>query len=261
MINRILFSSLFLCFCISNRAQNIGIGTITPVNTLDVKGTMVVGANFGGSVTAPANGMLVQGNVGIGTTAPTYRLDVLGAIGAPTIANFSTATVIGEIKVSNSSEAALLGVDPLGVYTGAAGNSDFRISLGGNTRLIVKAANGNVGIGISNPVTSLHIKGALAISGIFLSIYQPQVTIDPGNDSFIRIRNYAEPYTTISLANGSADGQLLTIIARSGGVRFLDSPANNTQLNSNFIMGIDDALQLIWDSVRSSWIELHRSVN
>ena len=48
---------------------NVGIGTDTPQNKLDVEGGMVVGATYSGTNTAPTNGMLVQGNVGIGKTS------------------------------------------------------------------------------------------------------------------------------------------------------------------------------------------------
>jgi len=63
-------------------AQNVGIGTASfvPLNRLDVKGNMVVGTNYSGVNTAPANGLLIEGNTGIGTTAPTQKLDVTGSI-------------------------------------------------------------------------------------------------------------------------------------------------------------------------------------
>ncbi len=67
-----------------NAAGNVGIGTGSPVNRLDVEGGLAVGASYSGISTAPANGAIVQGNVGIGTDSPVNRLDVEGglAIGA-----------------------------------------------------------------------------------------------------------------------------------------------------------------------------------
>jgi len=58
---------------------NTGIGTTTPRNKLDVEGGLAVGATYSGTNTAPANGLLVEGNVGIGTSAPAYKLDVVGS--------------------------------------------------------------------------------------------------------------------------------------------------------------------------------------
>jgi hypothetical protein len=57
---------------------NVGIGTTTPANKLDVEGGAVIGASYSGTNAAPTNGLLVQGNVGIGTNVPNARLHVVG---------------------------------------------------------------------------------------------------------------------------------------------------------------------------------------
>lgn len=57
---------------------NIGIGTTTPQNKLDIEGGAVIGATYSGTNTAPTNGLLVEGNVGIGTTSPDDTLQVVG---------------------------------------------------------------------------------------------------------------------------------------------------------------------------------------
>ncbi|MES2139475.1 MAG: hypothetical protein V4511_07180 [Bacteroidota bacterium] len=49
---------------------NVGIGTATPINKLDVEGGISVGSTYSGTTAAPANGAIIEGNVGIGTTAP-----------------------------------------------------------------------------------------------------------------------------------------------------------------------------------------------
>ncbi len=68
-------------FAIS-KTGNVGIGTFSPKNKLDVKGSAVIGATYSGTNTAPSNGLLVQGNVGIGTISiPSgYKLAVDGKI-------------------------------------------------------------------------------------------------------------------------------------------------------------------------------------
>jgi len=55
---------------------NVGIGTTTPRNKLDVEGGAVIGATYSGTNTAPTNGLLVEGNVGIGTASPQGALNV-----------------------------------------------------------------------------------------------------------------------------------------------------------------------------------------
>lgn len=49
---------------------NVGIGTSTPQNKLDVAGSAVIGTNYAGANAAPADGLLVEGRVGIGTITP-----------------------------------------------------------------------------------------------------------------------------------------------------------------------------------------------
>ena len=59
---------------------NVGIGTTSPQNKLDVEGGAVIGATYSGTNTAPTNGLLVEGNVGIGTASPDTELHVNGDI-------------------------------------------------------------------------------------------------------------------------------------------------------------------------------------
>lgn len=49
---------------------NVGIGTTSPNNKLDVNGSAVIGETYAGTNAAPANGLLVEGEVGIGDTNP-----------------------------------------------------------------------------------------------------------------------------------------------------------------------------------------------
>jgi hypothetical protein len=90
-------------------AQNVGIGAAAfiPLNMLDVKGNMVVGTNYSGVSTAPANGLIVEGNTGIGIAVPTEKLDVVGNVkfsGALMPAN--TAGTSGQVLRSSGAGAA-----------------------------------------------------------------------------------------------------------------------------------------------------------
>ncbi len=62
---------------------NVGIGTTTPINKLDISGNVAIGT-YGGAAAAPANGMIVSGNVGIGanfnSNAVNSALDLNGAV-------------------------------------------------------------------------------------------------------------------------------------------------------------------------------------
>ena len=70
---------------------NFGIGTLAPVNLLDVEGAVAIGAGYSGTSTAPANGLIVEGNTAIGATSATNRLQVTDA-GDDTVASFTGLT-------------------------------------------------------------------------------------------------------------------------------------------------------------------------
>ena len=146
---------------------NIGLGTYFPKNKLDVGGAMVVGAAYSGNNTAPQNGLLVQGNAGIGKNNPSFKLDVLDDNPAnSTVASFNTSGTTGQILVSNIYSTALLGADEYGVYAGAANSTDFRLTSGGLTRVMVKEGTGNVGIGILYPSSKLDVFHSTANSTV-----------------------------------------------------------------------------------------------
>ncbi|MEK7574119.1 MAG: hypothetical protein AAB514_01140, partial [Patescibacteria group bacterium] len=71
---------------IFDNGTNVGIGTASPANKLDIEGGLAVGATYSGISIAPTNGMIVEGKVGIGTTNPgTSMLKVNGIIESSSI--------------------------------------------------------------------------------------------------------------------------------------------------------------------------------
>lgn len=69
---------------IIKNSGNVGIGTTTPANILDVEGAAVIGATYSGTSTAPANGLLVEGNTCIGSTTVNWPFEVKKGVTAAT---------------------------------------------------------------------------------------------------------------------------------------------------------------------------------
>ncbi len=70
---------------------NVGIGTTSPANKLDVEGSMAVGATYSGTSAAPADGLIVEGSVGIGTNSPADKLHVDNSDASGNGAYFTTS--------------------------------------------------------------------------------------------------------------------------------------------------------------------------
>ena len=96
---------------LTSPAGNVGIGTTTMANKLEVNGATSIGYP---DIAAPSNGMIVQGNVGIGTTVPAYLLHV----GSP-----SAVGVVADLQ--NSSGYCTMSPSASGILTTC--NSDIRL--------------------------------------------------------------------------------------------------------------------------------------
>ena len=133
---------------------NVGIGTSTPQNKLDVEGDAVIGATYSGTNTAPTNGLLVEGNVGIGTTTPQKTLHVAGNglfNGTLTIANGTAsghAVTLGQLQ---SSVGSVTEVDPYW-------SSNFTNGLSGNWNVGAFDITANNFIGAWNGSSDYYLK-------------------------------------------------------------------------------------------------------
>jgi hypothetical protein len=164
---------------------NVGIGTTAPAAKLDVAGNVNASglclagdcksswSQVGGAAsqwtTGGSNVYYNTGNVGIGTTAPNQTLGVQGMVGlypqawvAPSMRGmfmFHGGTG-GNIYAYNYPAGT---GDPIGV---SASQIDFSTYIDGSgySRMTI-ANNGNVGIGITNPSTRLHVVGDATVAG------------------------------------------------------------------------------------------------
>ncbi|MFA4836956.1 MAG: hypothetical protein WC749_12900, partial [Dehalococcoidia bacterium] len=176
---------------------NVGIGTTLPAYKLQVEGDIRASGNIYGSVAGgyAAAGWVDDGavvrlqtdadNVGIGLTNPTEKLQVAGNLkvsGTSTTANLTIGSLSGVLKASNgvvtttsdnSANWDTAYTDRLKWDGGATGltAATGRDSLGirglnsaytSDNALYIKS-DGNVGIGLTNPVYKLDINGSLNV--------------------------------------------------------------------------------------------------
>lgn len=81
----ILLTALIFNQYLFAQKVGIGSTQFTPSSTLDVKGNSTIGSGYAGSNAAPTNGVIIEGNVGVGTHTPAEKLDVSGKTKTSTI--------------------------------------------------------------------------------------------------------------------------------------------------------------------------------
>jgi hypothetical protein len=124
------------------------------------------------SIAASTNFIVPTGNVGIGTTSPAEKLDVFGAIQARPLANGSSGNywyMIGSITdVTNFGVANGIVVESAGVNSYAMTFGTQTTYLTGITEKMRITSAGNVGIGTTAPGFKLDVIGDIRASSYFV---------------------------------------------------------------------------------------------
>lgn len=171
-----------------------------------------------------------SGSVGIGTETPTTKLHVYGNNAVGSLSNLAaqfSATGTGGLGIGDEN-----GVDP---YIGLlVATDDFHIKTGGNNNRVTVQADGNVGIGITNPGYKLYVNGTaffggnVTLAGDSTSRFyfgsklaiEGQLTnnnLDLGeNFANIRMRSSSDVFPTNSVNLGTSSSRWSTIYGAAG---------------------------------------------
>jgi hypothetical protein len=248
---------------------NVGIGTTSPSNPLDVEGKIGVQrvsvpgtiatrelTGAGHTLTAPSgyhslivvNGTTEQmrvnssGNVGIGTTSPASILNTSGSNQG--ITHDDSTTGKGYIRFRNGgTQLALFGV--AGSWEGSTlqdtmiaaetGHNIRFYTNGTGTPKMYISGSGNVGIGTTSPDDKLHVVGNLFIENL-----SPEITLETGASHYnwqIAAQENVDAGLEFSVGSQDADASNdtfspLMTIKNTGNVGIGNtSPANKLEVN------------------------------
>jgi hypothetical protein len=163
-----------------NSNGNVGIGTYSPANKLDVQGS----ADF-------------TGNVGIGTANPGSLLTVNGS-GSAAISLIGSGSN-GQVDIGIASFATAYSVSAVAndAVIRQSGKGKLFLQTGSGTAAITITTNNNVGIGTSTPTNTLQVNGTVAAS----ALRAPGAGINTGTFAFIQRATAANTVSDSTIIN------------------------------------------------------------
>lgn len=169
----------------------------------------------------------------------------------------------GNVNVSSPSVPATYGTTKIlstEHWLGTVGNKDLVIGTDSIERMRVKGT-GNVGIGTANPLTTLDVKGGLAIeSGSVIALNTGANALTIGNNTYIKVTSTTAlpSEATVTFSNGLQNGQILIFEVQSAGnagVKLINT-ANLNLVKSPQVLNTNSTTQFIWDATINKWVEI-----
>jgi hypothetical protein len=218
---------------------DVGIGTTTPQNKLDVEGGAVIGATYSGTNTAPTNGLLVEGNVGIGTTSPR-----VASGGYNNLVIDGPSSGLFEINANGTRVVSLFGSgnDINIVNPNATGAMRFYTA---DTERMRINSSGNVGIGTTSPTEKLDVNGKIYVEDEIIGYLAGQTGYRTyaKNARFHIVSyqsvvggNFTKTFDIVANADAGADSEirfLTTLTSSSPTERMRITSAGNVGIGTN----------------------------
>lgn len=226
-------------------AQNVGVNQDNPTSTLDVNGSLSVGAAYSGGQAAPANSLVVERFVGIGTSTPGRPLQVNVRNGEFTIPDFTIAPNKNLLLATFESRVAapqirLEGFAPGFIDFGVDSFETFFIEESDNARFLLKQG-GVIGIGETNDIATLNVRSRNS-ELIGFRVEDPSGTPDfqVSNNGRVGINQWWTNVTlNIRAGKGGAGntGGVFRVEDTVGGVLLLVDQLGNTAVTGNISKG------------------------
>ncbi|MBN3034502.1 MAG: hypothetical protein JW861_02885 [Bacteroidales bacterium] len=207
---------------------------------------ILFGGSYSVSLAAHGNSYINNsGNLGIGLTNPTAKLEVNGTVKATSFTgDGSGLTGIAGDNLGNHQASQNIRM-----------NNHWLSGDGTNEGIFIQN-NGMVGVGTSDPGATLEVDGNFATTKGFIDLTgYTSYTLFPEKSFYYITGDPAG--TTLTIADGVAEGQMLTIVvSQNFPVTIPDS--GNARLSGTWTGISDGLIMLIWGH---AWIEVSRSVN
>jgi cytoskeletal protein CcmA (bactofilin family) len=167
---------------ITQTGGNVGIGTSTPSQRLDVNGTVNATAYTGATITSLSNLGLFGSNTSLWSSNNLLNRNTGGIING-TLSNLGLMTVRGTASPGSSLFSSMTFTNPSGGYgglridhTSSYGSTNFlnasddpvNVLTNGVSRFIIKKDTGFVGVNTDNPTANLEVNGSMRVSDLVL---------------------------------------------------------------------------------------------
>ena len=206
--------------------------------------------------------MIAGGDVGIGTTSPSQKLDVAGHININTPSGASQSGYALKLNKTNSSSQVQLGVELLASPWASNTNGGNLIiktanSIGTATTAMTIDGAQNVGIGVTDPATRLEVKhDSNASTGITVE----NTSTGTGARAMVEFKSDAAQlnvyatgsnYSGVSswgdagvLSSSSSSSGGLILNAQSGGIKFQYGTTERMRVHTNGNVGVNESTPL-----------------